>query len=352
MKDKNNLTFSNLLHFRFFFLTFYILANIVTFSYCSQCSKDNAITNKACFNDVLTFNNKKYRAGHFVTYKNGDMIVEFSDDGGSTDGFSRIFYGLKKNGRYYFPGESPVKTFEAYNPLQNGHNYRFESKNKIIYLSGDINKEKEYLFSTSSYTSVTELHDIERNLSNYWDTSSFWEIVEIFSYEIIILDLQEGNEIHYLCIFTQRETDIINGETYSKTFSIRKFKFDDFNNYTIIGKVDNSNHYNSRVISAFIIYNWAVIVVSFLKKVEDENNNKANYTIAFYKYDLVYRNEINRCAIDNACYGYGLFFRSFLIKELDAVFLYFKDVDGVNICFEVGKLTLDEGVIILVIKFH
>ena len=302
------------------------------------CRNVTSYNNIECFNDKIEFH-ENFRAGHFETLKDGTLIIEYSKENYG----QRLFYGLKKNGRYYFPGESPVKTFEAYNPLQNGHNYRFESKNKIIYLSGDINKEKEYLFSTSSYTSVTELHDIERNLSNYWDTSSFWEIVEIFSYEIIILDLQEGNEIHYLCIFTQRETDIINGETYSKTFSIRKFKFDDFNNYTIIGKVDNSNHYNSRVISAFIIYNWAVIVVSFLKKVEDENNNKANYTIAFYKYDLVYRNEINRCAIDNACYGYGLFFRSFLIKELDAVFLYFKDVDGVNICFEVGKLTLDEG---------
>ena len=106
MKDKNNLTFINLLHFRLFFLTFYLLANIMNFSYCSQCSKDNKIYNKTCFNDVIIFNNKKYRAGHFVTYKNGDMIAEFYDDGDSSDGFSRIFYGLKKDGRYYFPNNS------------------------------------------------------------------------------------------------------------------------------------------------------------------------------------------------------------------------------------------------------
>ena len=83
---------------------------------------------------------------------------------------------------------------ETYNPLNSVYTSRFESKNKIIYLSNDFNKEKEYLFSTSSYITVTELHDLKGNISNYWDTNSFWETTRIFSYKFVILDLLEGGE--------------------------------------------------------------------------------------------------------------------------------------------------------------
>ena len=112
---------------------------------------------------------------------------------------------------------------------------RFESKNKIIYLSGDINKEKEYLFSTGSYLSVTELHDVEGNISYYWDTGSFWEIAYIFSYDIIILDLPENNENHYICVIKPAKTIQISA---SEAFSIIKFKFDSFDNYSIINSLN------------------------------------------------------------------------------------------------------------------
>ena len=70
----------------FLFLTF------MTFSKSSSCPYQVSIDTATCFNDVLKFSNKKYRAGHFVTSKNKDLFVEFSDDGGDSDGFSRIFY--------------------------------------------------------------------------------------------------------------------------------------------------------------------------------------------------------------------------------------------------------------------
>ena len=87
----------------------------------------------------------------------------------------------------------------------NDNHGRYESKNKIIYLENDAQKKKQYLFSTSIYTTVTELHDIQGGTSTYWDTVTFWEIVEIFSYEIVILDLPEGGKNHYVCVFTQQK---------------------------------------------------------------------------------------------------------------------------------------------------
>ena len=141
-------------------------------------------------------------------------------------------------------------------------------ENKIIYISTDTNKEKEYLFSTSIYTTVTELHDIEGNRSLYWNTTSFWQICEIFSYEINILDLPENGENHYLCAFTQHENHkrMFNGKMYdySTTFSLRKFKFDTFGSFSILGtKVNYTSNYNSRMISTFIVYDMEIIVVFF-----------------------------------------------------------------------------------------
>ena len=92
---------TSLFLFHFFTYTTIIMLNLINITFCSGCAKDTLITNVTCFNDLLKFD--KYRAGHFVTYKNGDMIAEFSDDGdGDEYGFLRIFYGLKQNGRYLF----------------------------------------------------------------------------------------------------------------------------------------------------------------------------------------------------------------------------------------------------------
>ena len=231
---------------------------------------------------------------------------------------------------------------ETYNPLNSVYTSRFESKNKIIYLNNDTNKEKEYLFSTSTYITVTELHDLEGNISNYWDTNSFWETIQIYSYEIVILDLPEGGENHYICIFNQREIEYIdrNGalQEYSQTFCIRKFKFDSFDNYTIIKNVNYTGSYDCRIISSFIVYEWNIIVIFFLKKVDDAFT-QAQYSLAFYNYDLIKMNEITKESISNPFLTEGVFFRSFLIKNRLAAFLYFLDYYGRNIKFEVGELS-------------
>ena len=54
----------------------------------------------------------------------------------SKEYYKRLFYSLKKDGRNYFSDDSPIKYFEAYNPIDNNFNGRFESINKIVYLIG------------------------------------------------------------------------------------------------------------------------------------------------------------------------------------------------------------------------
>ena len=136
----------------------------------------------------IKFDQKNYRAGHAVSNNKGELFIEYSLDAASKE---RLFYGLKKNGRYYFENESPFRHFNASNPENADQNGRYESKNIILHFKGDTSKQKEYIFSTSIYKTVTELHDLETGISKYWDTSAFWKIIEIFSYEINLFELKE-----------------------------------------------------------------------------------------------------------------------------------------------------------------
>ena len=119
--------------FIFYFITF---ANIK----CQNCEKDISIEDTNCFNSITIINvpNKFYRAGHFALNKNGDMIIEYSYDK------YRLFYGLKKNGKYFFP--NITKEIEIINTDGNSTKIqRYESINSFISLINDTNKEKEYL---------------------------------------------------------------------------------------------------------------------------------------------------------------------------------------------------------------
>ena len=74
----------------------------------------------------------------------GEVIVEFSLDIGESS--SRLFYGLKKNGRYYFEGEPVFKEIDYTQCVDcdNGSKYkgRFESRNLLVSLEGDSTKSK------------------------------------------------------------------------------------------------------------------------------------------------------------------------------------------------------------------
>ena len=255
---------SNPIFFYLFIIILLIQIKSAFFIVDNSCKYNKSFLNTTCFNDKIEFH-ENFIFGKFETFKDGTLIIEYSQLSRSYNIYNkRLFYGLKKNGRYYFPDESPFKYLDAYNPLNNQPASRYGSKNKIIYLSGDTNKEKEYLFSTSNSQSVTELHDLEGNISNYWDSPSFWEINGmngiITSYEIILLDLPENDENHYLCIFNQAEYVGL----LSDTFSIRKFGFNSFVNYTIIKKEDYTDIYrDSPLISALAVYDCQIIVIFF-----------------------------------------------------------------------------------------
>ena len=80
---------------------------------CSACQQSYTISNSDCFNNLVFFNKKNYGFGQFAGNNNKDMIIEYSKD------CSRLFYGLKKNGTYFFGDENHTKIIETMDSVGN-----------------------------------------------------------------------------------------------------------------------------------------------------------------------------------------------------------------------------------------
>ena len=91
-------------------LNFYMLINIILFlsnfnTFSCQttqnvCQFFSPLSNDQCFNNIMILDNKNYQANNFAKNKNGDLVIEFSEDNEISS--SRLFYGLTKDGRYFF----------------------------------------------------------------------------------------------------------------------------------------------------------------------------------------------------------------------------------------------------------
>ena len=109
------------------------------YEYYEFCYNGIQLTNTLCFNKVIffEFENKEYRAGHFAMNSKGDIIVEYSYLQ------YRLFYGLKKDGNYYFPERT--KEIEITSDILDSTIIRrYESSNLFVSLKNDSRKEKEY----------------------------------------------------------------------------------------------------------------------------------------------------------------------------------------------------------------
>ena len=165
---------ANFLHSRnnfFFMMLIIFLTKMKSFNF-SKCSQNDDLNSQTCFNNIIKFDSKKYRAGQICTNKKDDLIIEYSD---TIPGHSRLFYSLKENGRGFFQNEETTKEItitgdKIYN--------RYESINSFVSIQSDTKKEKQYLLSISSNKSLTELHDIEGGTYQQWLTTYFLNIEE------------------------------------------------------------------------------------------------------------------------------------------------------------------------------
>ena len=264
-------------------------------------------------NNVLVFDSKNYRAGHFAFNSNGDMIIEYSSSN------SRLFYGLKKNGKFFFKDENqneiPIKEIT----LGNNNNYRYESRNIFISLKNDSNS-KEYLFSSGTQNSMTELFDLNNlNIDNCkLKTTSEYLSNTIFSYTFSLLTIDGSKE--YLIIFLSQS----NNNVIIQKLSFSNFEID---NSQIIGAKSISTTLVNRIVNSFMMKDK--IIVFYL-------NNNENYVINIYDTDLNPINENIFIANGRIYEGYGVFFEGIYLKDDLGAFIYFKDKSGTSLEINIG----------------
>ena len=285
---------------------FYILIKIKII-YCNSCKDNNTITNTECFNNLIKFDDKTYRAGHHAINKNGDMIIEYSAQD------SRLFYGLKENGEYFFGDNTPTKVIENINK-DGSYDRRYESINLFISLENDIDKEAQYLFSTSSFQTLTELYDMKTNNYHVKSSSDFIGNV-IFSFQFQMLETIIDNKNIYFLLYIYEDSG------QGNLITIKKFGFTSFSlaNYDDIQSITINNNCNTRIISSYIVEEKELIALFFVKQ-----TNKL--VVSFYNFTFGDKGiEQQLVSLANINPGNGIFFKSVYLDNLKAVLIYFQD---------------------------
>ena len=311
LKRFNNIKYTFLL---------YLILNLIKSSE-NACPNGVYLSDTSCFDNIITIK-KNFRAGQFATNVKGDMIAEYSNNDGNNL-YKRLFFGLKKNGRGYFPDENSIKEKDVkYTDTSTGYG-RYESRNLFVCLEKDFNRNKEYLFSTSTWDSLTELHDIENDTYVSRGTRNIFETLDIFSYEFSLIELKESNQMSYFVVFTEHEADKVDNKDYSKKFKIVKFKLTSYNlntGYYKLAEYTNWNNFNDRIVSPFLLENHDLLAVFYL-------NNERKYKVAYYDYNLGSQGEYELyntgSTIDELDPGNGVYFKAIYLKDDKVIFLFY-----------------------------
>ena len=294
---------------------------------CINCQNGVLLENSECFNNILVINNLAYRAGHFAKKKNGDIIIEYS----TTE--KRLFYGLYQNGSNYFENENNFKEKSITGIMYKDFLYqgRYESINLFVSTISDINKEKEYLFSLSSYKTLMEIYDIENDIIHINITEEVFQN-GIFSYQFSLFESKINNI--YISIYTHSE----DGNNYEQGdyFSIKKFNIYENDNNIIVQLLQSSEKTriarSCRIISGFIGDNGFIYSI-FLNT--GSRTNEYNLDLKKYDYEnLICQESIT--LVNNIFNNYngdiynGAIFKSIYLKNNLACLIYFISESSFN----------------------
>ena len=305
-----NATYKNI----FFIITLFLIhIKLYNSAVMTSCIAQDNFNTKTCFNDIIEFSDKKYRAGQILTNKDNVTTIMFSDD---SPGDSRLLYSLGENGRgFFYDNETVIKVLTLTSDQYKDKIHiigRYECLNEFVYLKDDTKREKQYRISISSYLSLTELYDVEGGAHQQWVTPEFLGISDwkryVFSYRFSLFEWK--NTSVYFCVYVQYKGTDNNKQDYSVSYTITRFRLnkDTTNNQISVKTVEKIKeeeiNYDNRIVSALFLEKYDVFVVFFVKK------DVFKFTLNFYDYDVNKINDYEYETMSNQLPGYGAFLKA------------------------------------------
>ena len=144
-------------------------------------------------NNIIRLGDKPFRYSHFSFNSNGDMIVD-SESYPPTQ--ERRFFGLKKNGQFYFTSNNQLTPYLSLHAENNSRRIEGESKFIKLTSSNDKYNGKELLCGISKYQGYyVEFYNLNyKNISKYKTDTMFENMISEF---ISFMELPNSNENNY-----------------------------------------------------------------------------------------------------------------------------------------------------------
>ena len=282
-----------------------------------NCLIDNSIIKTQWLNNIFIFNDKNYRYGSIVINDNGDLIIEYSYSK------TRIFFGLKKNGDYYF-NDKPTKIID----IEDEENFS-RSHSRLMFVTNNYN-QKQYLFSTGFSNSITELYDMEDFSYIIQNTTKFIGR-EIFSYKSTLSELKFNDSYkEYLISYLYEIPE--EGNNVFRNYVLNKFSFSNFE----LNPLDTNKdvviwiNLHNRISNSFIMDNK--IIAFYLT---------GTFFFRFQVFDFNLKNITDFIDIDTFIgvwpWWAVVFLKGFHLKDNLLVFNYYSY--KTNLKVKLGKLT-------------
>ena len=307
-----------------------LVENQCKLQYCTKsqfdsgyCIINNDIAKTQWLNNIIILDFYKLRFGNFAMNSNGDMVFECADE--ERKG-KRVFYGLKKDGSFYFKDEYgnkvPTKILTVEDETQNedGNRYpeRFESTNTFVWINNN-----EYLISISLHTTLVELYDLENN------EVSFVSVIDFTSHNIYskignIIEIQNANNKQYLYTFIgQKKENQLYQNFYliSQIYSFSKKRISIGDGITLVDtKIDRWSGQHPRAVSFFLID--SNIFVLFIL----DNSENTKYKIETYDNTINYITSFELGYLQGNDNKYeDLFYKGINLKDNIGAFIFYSN---------------------------
>ena len=183
-----------------------------------DCIINNSKIKTQWITNIIIIGDKDFRFINFVTYSNGDFVVETTPCPGDDRG-RRKFFGLKNNGRGLFLNNSQETPFYYIHPQnQNNEGKKYESELFIARINSGEDKDKEFVVSMSKDNGYAELYDFNHDKIYQKQTSQITNKEHQSKRQAGLLILGSDNKYYSIYGF------LLNGQ-----FNIFKFSFSSIN---------------------------------------------------------------------------------------------------------------------------